>query len=741
MLWKDPDDGRAWLWVAADEIEGGQVTWPVRAGVVPSLACGSGARAKSAADLQTALAAGGVVWLVPARTAADGKADWLEPCGKTQLAVSVAESMWRSGQLELLVWVAAASRASVLAGYVEAAVATLGGAHESDGESVAAHLAGWLAETSRPWLLILDDLRDMADLDGLWPAGPAGRVLVTTANPSVRPDDEGALVQPVGAFSPDEARNYLLDRLADDARKRTGATELAAGLGGEPLALAHAGAVIASSALSCREYLNRFARSRQQLAEAAGAAPAAAAVTWRISAEYAAILSPGGSAQALLALAAILDGHGIPRTVFATPAANEYLAAESGAKLAGREPCSDTLLAAERTGLMAVEPDADQPGGRQLARMNSAVQTAILASMPDGMLDRAGAAAANALLQAWPADEQPIWLAAALRSCALTLRDAAGDLLWAVGCHPLLMRAGRSLDQTRLSGPAVTYWRQLAAVSDRILGRGHPDTLAIGERLAEAHLAAGQVAEAVTWFRWVLAERVRVLGPDHPSAIAGRRELGRALVATNQFSEAVTVIERTLGDYERVWGMDQPETLGARDELAAAYQAAGQFADAIVLFCATLASRERIQGAEHPDTMATRHKLAAAYLADGEVKTAISHCRRVLTDRRRVLGHDHLDTIAACGSLGSAYYTAGRMASALQLYEQARAGYDRVLGANHPGTLASNVALARAYYDVGRVTDARTLLADTLARCEQALPPDAPLTQAVRRGLADLTGG
>ena len=92
------------------------------------------------------------------------------------------------------------------------------------------------------------------------------------------------------------------------------------------------------------------------------------------------------------------------------------------------------------------------------------------------------------------------WLAAALRSCAASLQQSAGDLLWADGCHPLLQRAGQSLDRARLTGPAVGYWNELAAVGDRILGRGHPDTLAADERLAgvPGRRAGGA---AVSWFR------------------------------------------------------------------------------------------------------------------------------------------------------------------------------------------------------------------------------------------------
>jgi tetratricopeptide (TPR) repeat protein len=716
------------------------VAWPVRSGAVPALADGFSARAETAADLAAALVARAVVVLVPVRVAGERPGSWLESCGKTQLAVCVAELLWRLRKVELLVWVVATSRASVLSGYLEAAADAMGADPGDDGESVAARFACWLGQTSRPWLVVLDDLRDVADLAGLWPAGPAGRVVVTTGKEAAFAGEQRTLIHQVGVFGPDEALSYLTGRLTADPGKCPEAADLARDLGYEPLALAQASAVIASSALSCSDYRRHYAHKREQVIQTAGGEPPAVSVTWAISAEHADRLCPGGTAQILLALAALLDGHGFPSAIFATPAAREYLAGADGADMADREHPPGALLAAERAGLLTVDLTADPAGTVALVRMSAVVQAAVRAAMPAGMLDRAATAAADALLQMWPGNEEPTWLTGSLRSCAGSLQQAAGDLLWASGCHPLLLRAGRSLDHMRLIGLAVAYWGELAEMSDRILGRGHPDTLAVGKQLADAYLAAGRATDAVSWFGWVLAERVRVLGPDHPSAIAARRDLGHALVAASQFGDAIAALDRVIGDYERVSGADHLDTLGARDELAAAYHAAGQFADAIGLYRQTLASRERIQGTRHPDTTTTRHQLAAAYLANGRLKNAISQYKRVLADIESVLGPDHPDTIAARASLGSAYHCAGRTASALQVYEQTRAGYQRALGPDHPTTLASSVNLAHGYRGAGRATDAITLLRDTLARCVQALPPGDPMTQAVRQDLTSMTG-
>jgi tetratricopeptide (TPR) repeat protein len=707
---------------------------------VPALADGFSARLETAPGLAAALPAGAAVALVPDRAsasaalpgpvAAPDAQDWLRSSGKTQLAAAFAESLWQSGGVDLLVWVEATSRASVLSGYAAATASVTGRDQASSCESVAAQFLSWLGETSRSWLVVFDDLTGPANLDGLWPAGPAGRVLVTSADAAAVPS--GMRVVPVGPFSLREAISYLSGRLSADPDKRQGAIELTQDLGFEPVALAQASAVIAHSPLSCREYRAHFVRRREQLAESSSARPPAAAVTWTFSFGRVEQLALGGSAQLLLALAALLDGHGIPQTVLAAPAAGDFLA---GAGVpASSERARVALAALERAGLLTVEPVTAPP----TVRISPVLQAALRAAMPEGMPDQATSSVADALLQAWPERELPGWPASGLRSCVATLRRITGNLLWDGGCHPLLVRAGDSLDRARLTGPAVDHWRDLATTGGRLLGDGHPDTMLAGQRLADAYLAAGRADDAVPWFQWVLDGLTNKLGPDHRDVIEARRRLGHALVAALQLPAAITVLERTVPQFEQVCGPGHADTFGARDELAAAYLAAGQYSDAITLYRRTLADRERAQGARHPETMTTRHGLADSYLASGRAKEAVAAYKRVVADRERVLGPDHLDTLTARNNLGAAYQKAGKTAAAELACEQAWAGFERVLGPRHPDTLRSRAALAQVYRRLGRYGDARVLLRDTIDRLERALPDGDPLIAELRQSLADI---
>ena len=65
--------------------------------------------------------------------------------------------------MDLLVWIEATSRASVLSGYAAATAAATGRDQASSCESVAAQFLSWLGETSRSWLVVLDDLADAAE--------------------------------------------------------------------------------------------------------------------------------------------------------------------------------------------------------------------------------------------------------------------------------------------------------------------------------------------------------------------------------------------------------------------------------------------------------------------------------------------------------------------------------------------------------------------------------------------------
>ena len=173
--------------------------------------------------------------------------------------------------------------------------------------------------------MVLDDLPETVDLTGLWPAGPAGRLLITSSRPAPALAAPGTRVIPVGFFSTREALNGLSERLSANPVQRQGAIDLVETLGREPLALGQASAVVASSNLTCRDYRELFLQRRDQIWTGADEIPSAAMVTWILCLERAESLLPSPAVRLMLVFLALLDGHGVPGTVFGTQALIGYL--------------------------------------------------------------------------------------------------------------------------------------------------------------------------------------------------------------------------------------------------------------------------------------------------------------------------------------------------------------------------------------------------------------------------------
>ncbi len=702
-------------------------------GPVPPLADAFTARPQSVPGL-AGLEPGTAVALVPA---APGMA--AGACGKTQLAAWHAGTACQAGGARLMFWVDASSRAAALTGYVQAAGAA-GTGTGGPAEQAAARLARWLAGTAVPWLMVLDDLRDAASLDGIWPSGPAGRVLITAPDqrPVCGPDGQPrALVVPVGGFSPREALTYLMTRLSACPDQRHGAIDLAIAAGGHPLALAQASAVITTTSWSCRDYLARYAAARDTLAASRPGSdpPAPAAVTTVLSADRAGELAAGGTARLLLAVTAMLDGATVPGAVLSAPAVRDLLARPGGH--GGADAAREAVRVLEDCGLISTDPPPATPAVR-MSRLTAALARA---SEPARALRQAADTAAEALAQAWPQEEPDIARAAGLRSCAEALqRTAPAALRTAGGCHKLLALAGHSLDTARLTGPAALHWQHAAGAASRLAGPDSPDALAAAARLARALSAAGRPAEAARHWQQLAGHHGRLSGPGHPGTLTALTELGRATAAAGQPGRAITILEHATTDAERSCGPGHPATLAARDALAAACHAAGRHRQAVSCRERNLADLESVPEPAPGPITAAREALAAACLASGNTAAAISCYQQALASRQEQLGADHPGTVTTRLALADACHAGGKIAAALAHREQACASCQRTLGPAHPQTLACRAGLAAACHHAGHLADAATLLRDTLATCEQSLPPGHHLTRDIRHAITTLGG-
>ncbi|HEY1916133.1 MAG TPA: tetratricopeptide repeat protein [Streptosporangiaceae bacterium] len=563
--------------------------------------------------------------------------------GKTQLAVRLAHSYQESRLDSLVLWIAASSRDAVVTSYAYTLHQVAPPAARGGPEAEAVQFLDWLAKAERPWLIVFDDLDQKVVLDGLWPKGPAGQVVVTTQHRETVVNAPDPFIAEVGPYHPREAVNYLHDRLYKYHDQRIGAIELVADMGTLPLALELAATAMVETGTDCREYHARLLERMRGLGPSADFYASVTMAAWSLSIELADSVAPAGLARRAMSLLSLLDPQGVPRELLVTQSARSYLTQPWRSTPADTTEARAAVDNLARMGLVTL----DDSNAVRTVLVHPFLQAVSRHDLPDAETDATARAAADALAELWSSGT--IWslndrrslVSQALRDSAAQLDENAGALLWAPECHPVLMRAGQSLDDSGLTGSAVAYWDRVANVSTSRLGPDHAQTLSAQASLAQAYLRADRADDAIILAERTLTECVKELGPQHPSTMAARVRVAELYCAAGEYKKAVAFATDALTASDSTLGPDHPDTIAACASLAEVYRAGGQPKRAISFGERALTARERVQGRDHPDTIAARASLASAYLSAKKFKVSVQEYELALADAERVLGPDH----------------------------------------------------------------------------------------------------
>jgi tetratricopeptide (TPR) repeat protein len=705
--------------------------------------------------------------------------------GKTQIAAAFALKLWAESELDLLVWLDAVSRDSIINGYAKALTDIRVAAPPGKPEAAAARFLTWLAETGRRWLVVLDGLVDAADVEGLWPGGPNGQVLITTSLTRLRPTP-AALAGPrrgaagatehlavaVTPFSRREAIDYMTARLNDDPYQAAGSLDLANALGCLPVGLALAVAYLLYSGHDCRRYWLICDQHRQPRPEWIAGDPLLP--FWKLAVDQASQFAPRQLAWPALKLASVLGPARIPGAVLTGVAACAYVTGRPDVTRNEQASLRAAFGNLERLGLVKIDPDDEI----RTVRMPAALQASVREAMSPAERRQAVRAAADAVFEAWPKIRAKAEVEQVLRDCAMCVQRSDPLALWNPGCHPLLVRLGQSLDDAHLVDTAFAYWRDLVARSAEYAGASAMLTFDLRERLAAAASAAGRSAEAASLREELVADVDQVAGPTHPQAIGSRAKLAAACRAAGRLKEAISLGERVVSDSEPVFGALHPraieslrelgsayrdaelypeaigaflrclalreqvvgpmhsETTAARHDLADAYRRAGRADEAIRLYQETASRAENAFGAAHPDTVGAREDVAIACYRAGQADEAAAAFERILDDWTRVPGAGAADTVAARANLAAIYCLSARLKEAIPLYEGAVTDLERIRGRAQQETLRARWNLAAAYHKGKRLPEAIELGEATLADCERILGPGHWETLTARANLA-----
>ncbi|MER5775035.1 NB-ARC domain-containing protein [Streptomyces sp. NPDC002039] len=523
--------------------------------------------------------------------------------GKTQQAIRLADTAWREGGLDLLVWVTADSRAAIVATYAQV-LAELTGSDPVGPEQAAQAFLAWLrldpAEPRRRWLVVLDDVADPDDLRGLWPPDhPDGRTLITTRRRDIAQPGLRRRLVPVEEFTPAEAAAYLTETLAAHGRDDDPEEirDLARELGHLPLALSQAAAHLVGAGLDCAAYRRLLGRPGgkplAELVPGPGALPdsqhVSVAEAWLTSLERAERLPPAGLARPLLELMALLPPEGVPEYVFTGPSAKRHLRTHRTAPPSGGGAPDDEVTAALRVldGLgLIVRTPADPV---RAVRVHPVLQRVTYEALPAKRARDLAWTVASALTEAADASGDDRAFTSVLLRAFETLRKHAEPALWEttrrrdafsatmdtffaeespLGVHPLFFRIGEALGITGQPGSARDHFEWL--MGEALRRHGPETSVVVGarERLAHWRGEAGDAAGAAAAYAEILDEEIRSFGPHHEITFTTRAALGRWRGRAGDPVGAATAYAQLLPLQQHKHTPDHPDVHETRARLA-----------------------------------------------------------------------------------------------------------------------------------------------------------------------------
>jgi Tetratricopeptide repeat len=598
--------------------------------------------------------------------------------GKTSVAVEYAH---RHLDEVGLAWQFTAGDPAVLLAEFTRLAAQLGAREMVDARDPVASVHAVLAAFPAEWLVVFDNAPGQEALRGFVPPAGRGRVLITSQNAAWPP---GWAVE-VPVLDTEVAAGFLVDRTGETDERA--ATDLAADLGGLPLALEQAAAYMQATATTLPRYVSMFRDRRADLlarGEAAGH-PADVAATLGLALSRLADEAP--ATVGLARLLACLAPEPVPLALLLANrrAAGELapdVAAMLGPLLGDQVATGDAVAALRRYSLLT-------PAGDDLVLVHRLVQHVTFTQIPAELAGQWGKAAAALVEAAMPADAR---LPTAWPACALMLPHARAVLDLTSGGT---WQIARYLGYSGSYSAARDLFKLIAGAyrDDDAYGPEHHDTLNARHALARWTGEAGDAPGARDQLSALLPIEERVLGPEDPDTLATRHQLARWTGKAGDAPGARDQLAALLPIRERAQGPEYPYTLATRHQLARWTGKAGDAVGARGQLAALLPIRERVLGPEDPDTLATRHNLARWTGKAGDAVGARDQFAALLPIRERVLGPEHPDTLATCHELARWTGKAGDAAGARDQFAALLPIREQVLGRKHPETRATRNCL------------------------------------------------
>ena len=637
----------------------------------------------------------------------------LSGLGKTQVALEYAHRF--RPDYDVIWWMNCGQPQYVDASLVDLAkemreVFKAGLPEEGGVSEIARQLLKLLSEgrTDKRWLLVYDNAEDIDAIKNLLPSG-GGHVLITSRDE--RWAGAGTSLQ-VDRFERKESTSHL--------RRRTpGITEadadrVADKLGDIPLAVAAAGALMASTGMSVSEYL-RQVEAQPALPLPDGHLlsdyPPAAVKAWCLSLDQ--LKKKSAAADRLLGICSVM-GSDISLGLIFSQAMVDTLRGIDPA-ISESNMIAGLLRQTDLLALIKLDNNADQ------IQVHGVVQAVVNERMAKEEKARAERGIHRLLVAARPegdVDDPQTW--------------DRYRLIW-----PHLRPSGAMLsEQAPARQLLIDRVRYLRERSDLVRGRRRaeeiekawqgmlveePDNPELRQQLFRLQVSRANILRDLAQFREsravdesVLGEQQRLLGAEHPHTLQTRSTLAADLRALGDYRAAFQLDLETYESWKDGYGEEYRGTLSAANNLALSYLLTGDFRRALIQDRLTLDRRTAVLGATHPRTLHSGAAVARDLLESGRYTEAAARMQAVWTQCHGTLGDEDRLTLNARLWLGIALRCAGHPDQAAGHIDEARTGLTSGWGEDSSDALACRLSQALNLLALGRIQEGRTTAEDVL---------------------------
>lgn len=605
----------------------------------------------------------------------------------------------------------------------------------------------WLSNLEEPWLLIINNADDPSlDLQGLFPKGERGHVLVTTRNPAFRVHNTVGSIEFKGLKQRDAL--LLLLRAADAPKPWNSSTEdmgikITDALGCLALALIQAGALILQNMCGMSDYLDFYSQFRKKVG---GRRPSITQkdddqftihATWEHSINSLELRHTEASLDAtqLLSTVAFFHFEHIRVDVFTRALVNRC---RNIANI-NRPPFFTKIY----NGFCArIQPPSilpqflrQDPNEPDLYRIRRALHELCSFSLVshDGKDD---SFSLHPVVHAWARDrldsgQQALWSQIALNVLAESIKfppsengeiheDYRRDLLphmdLCLRACPIIISDYQSLFGG-LKFPIMLILKHtwLFVFRHQVL---------TAAKCGYVYLERGRFNEAAELFLKVKDALVQSRGYQNDVTMVAMLALAKTYWGLGRLEEAITLQKMVVNARTCSLGPEHALTLAAMNELGSSYWLNGQYNEALQLQTVTLERTNAALGPIHVDTLSAMDSLGVTFGSWQRFEESRDLHENVVTVRKKALGPTDVDTLHAMNNLAMALKDLGRLVESKKMMAEVYEQRKTKLGKEHPWTLWALSNLAKVNTELKLYDDAEDLLVGGIAAAKRSLGDD-----------------